>query len=228
VLILTPTVLVVDDDANICEALKIYLEPEGWVVVTVHDGGAAIKAIRNIRPQLLILDVMLPGETGWDILKQIREISALPVIMLTARSAGYDKVRGLNLGADDYIVKPFDPQELLARVKAVTRRSQPPAVIVFGSLEIDISRYQVKIAGHEVSLAPKELELLHWLASQPNLVFTRQQLLDSVWGYDFGGDTRTVDVHIKRLRTKLDCPHPDWDIRTIWSVGYKFFAQEGN
>ena len=225
---MTPTVLVVDDDVNICEALRIYLEPEGWEVVTVHDGGAAIKAIRCMRLQLLLLDVMLPGQSGWDILKQVRQVSALPVIMLTARGEGYDKVRGLNLGADDYIVKPFDPLELLARVKAVMRRSQPPDIIQSGSLELDISRYQVRLDGRDISLAPKELELLHWLASQPNLVFTRQQLLDSVWGYEFAGDTRTVDVHIKRLRTKLDCPHPDWDIRTVWSVGYKFFSQEGS
>lgn len=224
---MTPfTVLVADDDVNICEALRIYLEPEGWQVVAVHDGNSALTAIHNIRPQLLILDVMLPGQNGWEILAHVRENSALPVIMLTARGEGYDIVRGLNLGADDYIVKPFDPQELLARIKAILRRTQPPAVLHFQDLEIDISRYQVKVGGQEIALAPKELELLHWLASQPNRVFTRQQLLDSVWGYDFGGDTRTVDVHIKRLRSKLGCPKPGWDIRTIWSVGYKF-AWEG-
>lgn len=217
-----PLILIVDDDPNICEALRIYLEPEGWDVATVHDGNFALKAIRNLNPSLVLLDVALPGHSGWQILAEIRSLSKLPVIMLTARGETYDKVHGLNLGADDYIVKPFDPQELLARVKAILRRVRPDTLIEIDDLVIDITRFQVTLAGEEINLTPKELELLHTLAANPNRVFTRQQLLDQVWGYEYGGETRTVDVHIKRLRTKLHCPRESWDLQTVWSVGYKF------
>ncbi|MTI94058.1 MAG: response regulator transcription factor [Firmicutes bacterium] len=219
-------ILIVDDDPNICEALRIYLEPEGWDIATIHDGNSALKAIRKLNPSLVLLDVALPGQSGWQILGEIRSQSKLPVIMLTARGETYDKVHGLNLGADDYIVKPFDPQELLARVRAILRRVQPALQIELEDLRIDLERYQVSLAGEEVNLTPKELELLHVLAATPNRVFTRQQLLDQIWGYDYAGDTRTVDVHIKRLRSKLNCPRKHWDLQTVWSVGYKFVTRE--
>lgn len=221
-------VLVVDDDPNICQALRIYLEPDGWEVATVQDGTAALTAIHNLNPALVLLDVSLPGQDGWQVLATVRKQSDLPVIMLTARGETYDKVHGLNLGADDYIVKPFDPQELLARVRAVLRRFHSDEPLIYDDLQIDIAQYQVQLAGREVTLTPKELELLHALASHPNRVFTRQQLLDQVWGYDYAGDTRTVDVHIKRLRSKLTCPRKYWDLRTVWSVGYKFYTAEDN
>lgn len=219
-------ILVVDDDPNICQALRIYLEADGWDVASVHDGNSAIKAIRNLSPELVLLDVSLPGKDGWQVLAEIRQNSRLPVIMLTARGETYDKVHGLNLGADDYVVKPFDPQELLARIRALLRRLNQDDCLEYGDLYIDLSRYQVKVKGEDVSLTPKELELLHVLASQPNRVFTRQQLLDKVWGYDYDGESRTVDVHVKRLRNKLGCPREYWDLGTVWSVGYKFVSRE--
>lgn len=221
-------VLVVDDDANICQALRIYLESDNWEVATVNDGNAALTAIRNLNPALVLLDVSLPGQDGWQVLAEVRKHSSLPVIMLTARGETYDKVHGLNLGADDYIVKPFDPQELLARVRAILRRVRTEGRLEYGELVIDIDQFQVLVAGKEVTLTPKELELLYALASYPNRVFTRQQLLDQVWGYEYGGDTRTVDVHIKRLRSKLGCPGEKWDLKTVWSVGYKFATGKGS
>ncbi|HPP36774.1 MAG TPA: response regulator transcription factor [Clostridiales bacterium] len=220
------SVLVVDDDVNICELIRLYLEKEGYEVLAVHNGKSSLDVFTDFAPNLVILDIMLPGMDGWQVCREIRKISNIPIIMLTAKGETFDKVLGLELGADDYIVKPFDPKELVARVKAVLRRYERSDFdvreVVFPNLVINKSTYVVKLNGKEIDLPPKELELLYFLASNPNKVFTREQLLENVWGYDFYGDSRTVDVHIKRLREKIDQPGQVWQLKTVWGVGYKF------
>ena len=218
-------ILVVDDDKNICEVIKMYLESSGYNVKVANDGREAQEAFSNYKPDLVLLDVMLPYIDGIDVLKWIRKDSETPVIMITAKGETFDKVLGLELGADDYIVKPFEPKELMARVKAVLRRytseGDSREALTFDNLVIDINSYNVKYNGQEVKMPPKEFELLHFLASNKNRVFTREQLLCEVWGYDYPGDSRTVDVHVKRLREKI-AGGDNWQIETVWGVGYKF------
>ena len=219
-------ILIVDDDKNICEVIKLYLQKEGYKVTLAYDGQAGVEAFERNAPALVVLDIMMPRKDGWEVLKQIRKSSAVPVIMLTAKGETFDKVLGLELGADDYIVKPFDPKEFIARVKAVMRRSnmqeEENRQISYDDLLIDISNYTVSYKGAIVEMPPKEIELLFFLASHPNKVFTREQLLQQVWDFEFFGDSRTVDVHIKRLRKKLFDQGSNWEIKTVWGVGYKF------
>ena len=220
-------IMVVDDDENIAQLVRLYLEKEGFEVVSYSRGDSALTAFKSNPPALLLLDIMLPGMDGWQVCRAIRQISSIPIIMLSAKDETFDKVLGLELGADDYITKPFDPKELIARVKAVLRRGQPEQqdndMLSFPGLTISLSRYEVLYQGKQVEMPPKEIELFYFLASHPNTVFTREQLLEKVWGFDYFGDSRTVDVHIKRLREKLtDCEDLGWSIKTVWSVGYKF------
>jgi DNA-binding response OmpR family regulator len=219
-------ILVVDDDKNICEVIKLYLQKEGYKVTLAYDGQAGIEAFERSTPALVVLDIMMPRKDGWEVLKQIRKSSAAPVIMLSAKGETFDKVLGLELGADDYIVKPFDPKEFIARVKAVMRRAnmqeEENRQIIYDDLVIDISNYTVSYRGENVEMPPKEIELLFFLASHPNKVYTREQLLQQVWDFEFFGDSRTVDVHIKRLRKKLYDQGTNWEIKTVWGVGYKF------
>ena len=222
-------ILVVDDDKNICELLRLYLVKEGYNVTMVHDGSAALTEFDKLHPDLVLLDVMMPVMDGWEVCRKIRAKDNTPIIMLTAKGETYDKVLGLELGADDYIIKPFDSKELVARVRAVLRRFQPkPAAVVndekcasYPDLTVNLTNYSVTYKGIQVDMPPKELELLYFLAASPNQVFTREQLLDHIWGYEYIGDTRTVDVHIKRLREKIK-DHPHWSISTVWGIGYKF------
>ncbi len=220
--------LVVDDDANICEMVKIYLEKEGYEVKTASDGVEGVSFFKMYEPDLVLLDIMLPKKDGWQVCREIREISAKPIIMVTAKGEVFDKVLGLELGADDFMVKPFDMKELSARIKAVLRRYSPhdpsgdDEVIKFDNIEISLQKYELKLAGKSVDIPPKELELLYFLASNYNRVFTRDQLLDKVWGFDYLGDSRTVDVHVKRLREKLEGVSNKWVLKTVWGVGYKF------
>ena len=219
-------VLVVDDEKNIAELISLYLEKEGYDTRKVYDGIEAVKEFEAYDPHLILLDIMLPGMDGYDVCKEIRKTSDVPIIMLTAKGETFDKVLGLELGADDYIVKPFDTKELTARVKAVLRRSslreeKKSNKLEFPNITIDMDNYSVIYNEKTLELPPKELEVLFFLASNPNQVFTREQLLDQIWGYDFIGDTRTVDVHIKRLRDKFKSDDP-WSIKTVWGVGYKF------
>ena len=221
-------ILVVDDDAHIVELIKLYLEKEGFTVITANDGKKALEKFKSDSPSILILDVMMPEMDGWDVCREIRKTSNTPIIMLTAKGETFDKVLGLELGADDYMVKPFETKELIARVKAVLRRSDSkdsPAQqeINFVNLSINLSNYELKINDKIMEIPPKELELLFFLASNPNRVFTREQLLEEVWGFDYFGDSRTVDVHIKRLREKLELvTESNWQLKTVWGVGYKF------
>ena len=220
-------VLIVDDDMNICELVKLYLLKEGYDVMTVYNGIKGIEGFKEFAPNIVILDIMLPGIDGWQVCREIRKISNIPIIMITAKGETFDKVLGLELGADDYIVKPFEPKEVVARVKAVLRRYERKDTIdmqeiVYPNLVINRSNYTVKLNGKDVEMPPKELELLFFLASNPNKVFTREQLLEHVWGFDFYGDSRTVDVHVKRLREKVDLPDQIWQLKTVWGVGYKF------
>lgn len=219
-------ILVIDDDVNICELIRLYLEKEGYEVTTVYNGIKAMEVFKEFTPNIVILDVMLPGADGWQVCREIRKISNIPIIMLTAKGETFDKVLGLELGADDYMVKPFEPKELIARVKAVLRRYEHKDMdlqeIVYPNLVINKTNYIVKVSGKELELPPKELELLFFLASNPNKVFTREQLLEHVWGFDFFGDSRTVDVHVKRLREKLELENQMWQLKTVWGVGYKF------
>lgn len=219
------TVLIVDDDENIADVIKIYLESSGYSTKLCYDGKEAVDMFSENNPDLVLLDVMLPHMDGIDVLKAIRKDSQVPVIMLTAKGETFDKVLALELGADDYIVKPFEPKELVARVKAVLRRStadnQTKEKLDFDGLEVDMNSYTVIYKGNEVKMPPKEFELLYYLASNKNRVFTREQLLCEVWGYDYPGDSRTVDVHVKRLREKLQ-GGSNWQIETVWGVGYKF------
>ncbi len=223
-------ILIVDDDSNIAELISLYLTKECFETMIVEDGESAILAADSFRPNLLLLDLMLPGIDGYQVCREIRAKSTLPIIMLSAKGEVFDKVLGLEMGADDYMEKPFDPKELVARVKAVLRRYKPivhPPVdsnikcVEYPDLVINQTNYSVLYRGNPVEMPPKELELLYFLASSPNHVFTREQLLDQIWGYEYIGDTRTVDVHIKRLREKIN-DHQNWKIATIWGIGYKF------
>lgn len=224
-------VLIVDDDTNIVELIRLYLEKENFEVVVAYNGQAAVEAFKEEAPSLVILDLMLPIMDGWQVCREIRRISNIPIIMLTAKGETFDKVLGLELGADDYMVKPFDTKELVARVKAVLRRSETKDMkakkeIVYPNLAINLSNYELKLAGNVIEIPPKELELLYFLASNPNHVFTREQLLEEVWGFDYFGDSRTVDVHIKRLREKLEGIEGTWQLKTVWGVGYKFEVRQ--
>ncbi|MBR1496978.1 MAG: response regulator transcription factor [Oscillospiraceae bacterium] len=219
--------LVIEDDGNIAELLRLYLEKDGFDVSRAADGGEGVEMFRSFSPDLVLLDIMLPVMDGWSVLREIRKDSAAPVIMLTAKSETPDKVAGLELGADDYITKPFEPKELIARIHAVLRRSDEGGGkksnrLSFDKLVVDLDSYELIVDGRRVDTPPKELELLFHLASYPNRVFTRNQLLDEVWGFDYFGDSRTVDVHIKRLREKLEGVSEQWSVKTVWGVGYKF------
>ena len=221
-------ILLVDDDPNIRQLVRLYLEKEGFDVTEADRGDTALKEFKAAPPNLMLLDVMLPGMDGWQVCREVRKVSNIPIIMLTAKDETFDKVLGLELGADDYVVKPFDAKELVARIKAVIRRYQnggesTEKELAFPGLTINMSQYTVTYMGKEMDMPPKELELLYFLASHPGMVFTREQLLEQVWGYDFFGDSRTVDVHVKRIREKL-APGEEmgWCIKTVWGVGYKF------
>lgn len=221
------TVLIVEDDRNIADLLRLYLEKEGYTVVIAPDGMRGVEQFRTVHPSFVLLDVMLPGLDGWGVCRAIRAESQTPIIMLTAKSETEDKVNGLKQGADDYITKPFEMKEVLARIEAVLRRSgiEPEKSrrrLEFDKLVIDMDAFELTVDGKKVPTPPKEMELLYHLASTPNRVYTRNQLLDEVWGFDYFGDTRTVDVHIKRLREKLEGVSDQWDLKTVWSVGYKF------
>jgi len=218
-------ILIVDDEMHIAELIALYLEKEGYETNEVYNGKEAVSVFGDFSPHLVMLDLMMPGLDGYQVCREIRKFSAVPIIMLTAKGETFDKVLGLEMGADDYITKPFEPKELIARVKAVLRRyekndSNVDRLIVFPNLSINQTRYSATYHGKELDLPPKEFELLFFLASHPNQVFTREQLLDQIWGYEFVGETRTVDVHVKRLREKM--PYEDvWQIKTVWGVGYK-------
>ena len=226
-------ILIVDDDENIAELISLYLMKECYATKIVNDGEAALKIFPDFRPNLILLDLMLPGIDGYQVCRELRTISQVPIIMLSAKGEIFDKVLGLELGADDYMIKPFDSKELVARVKAVLRRYQAvpaPSVpteshqgkyVEYPDLVVNLTNYSVTYRGRSVEMPPKELELLYFLASSPNQVFTREQLLDHIWGYEYIGDTRTVDVHIKRLREKIK-DHADWALTTVWVIGYKF------
>lgn len=220
-------VLIVDDDVNICELLKLYLEREGYETYSSYSGNKAVELFREVTPDIVILDLMIPGIDGLQVCREIRKVSDIPIIMLTAKGETFDKVLGLEMGADDYIVKPFEPKEVIARIKAVLRRyerkdSGSQQEVVYPNLIVNLTTYSAKVAGQDIELTPKELELLYFLASRPNKVFTREQILEYVWGYDFLGDSRTVDVHVKRLREKIEVDNAKWQIKTVWGVGYKF------
>ncbi len=220
-------ILVVDDEKNICDLLRMYLEKEGYSVVIAYTGLDAVNIFASENPDLVLLDVMLPQLDGWQVCREIRKTSETPIIMLTAKDEVFDKVLGLELGADDYITKPFDTKELVARIKAVLRRTTQVKEtdikeVKYDKLTVNLSNYELIVDGVAVDTPPKELELIYHLASNPDRVFTRDQLLDDVWGFDYYGDSRTVDVHIKRLRDKLKGVSDEWELRTIWSVGYKF------
>ncbi len=220
-------ILIVDDDRNICELIKLYLEREGYETLCAYDGKEALKLFETNAPSLVVLDLMLPEIDGYSVCREIRKTSNIPVIMLTARGETFDKVLGLELGADDYMVKPFDGKELCARVKAVLRRYDSNSsegfkgTVVFPGLSVSIETFELKVNGKNADIPPKELELLYFLCSHPNQVFTRDQLLDRVWGFDYAGETRTVDVHVKRLREKLGESN-FWELKTIYGIGYKF------
>jgi two-component system OmpR family response regulator len=231
--------LVVDDDPNICEVVRLYARKEQFEVVTCHDGNQAASLFRKENPDVVVLDIMLPGRDGWEVCREIRAMSLVPIIMLTAKGEIFDKVQGFELGADDYVVKPFDPLELMARIHAVLRRAEAKKswgdavdkedrVVRVPGLEVSLSQYTVQVDGEKPAFTPKEVELLYYLASHPNRVFTREDLMEAVWGYDFNADVRGIDVYIKRIRKKLEPVSPEagqrrnWDIKTVWGVGYKF------
>lgn len=225
-------VLIVDDDENIAELISLYLMKELYETHIVYDGESALSSLQDFNPHLILLDLMLPGMDGYQVCREVRLRSSVPIIMLSAKGEVFDKVLGLELGADDYIMKPFDSKELVARVKAVMRRYAQAAIppvspkpsgnfVEYPDLRINLTNYSVSYKGRPVDMPPKELELLYFLASSPNQVFTREQLLDHIWGYEYAGDTRTVDVHIKRLREKIN-EHSSWEIATVWGIGYKF------
>lgn len=220
-------IMIVDDDSHIAELISLYLAKEGYETKEIYDGKEAVEQFSSFAPHLILLDIMLPGMDGYKVCTEIRKVSAVPIIMLTAKGETFDKVLGLELGADDYIVKPFEPKELVARVKAVLRRYEQKTsetdkkVLNYSNISINLSNYTVTYYGNNLDFPPKEFELLYFLAEHPNQVFTREQLLDKIWGYEYIGDTRTVDVHIKRIREKLN-QEDDWGIKTVWGVGYKF------
>ena len=219
-------ILLVDDDPNIVQLVRLYLEKEGYEVETADRGDTAVEMFRKNPPHLMLLDIMLPGMDGWAVCREIRRTSNIPIIMLSAKGETFDRVLGLELGADDYIVKPFEPKELVARINAVLRRSEIPEDthkrLTFDKLVIDLDSYELIVDGKKIDTPPKELELLYHLAATPNRVYTRNQLLDEVWGFDYFGDSRTVDVHVKRLREKVENVSDQWALKTVWGVGYKF------
>lgn len=221
-------ILVVDDDVNICELLRLYLEKDGFDVVVANDGEDALKCAQVHNPDLILLDITLPALDGWQVCREIRKTSNVPIIMLTAKGETFDKVLGLELGADDYVTKPFETKEVVARIKAVLRRSsenektEGSKEVRYDKLRINITNYELVVDGVQIDTPPKELELIYHLASNPNRVYTRDQLLDEVWGFDYYGDSRTVDVHVKRLREKLEGVSEKWSLKTVWGVGYKF------
>ena len=225
-------ILIVDDDVNICELLRLYLVKDGFDAEVITDGITALNTFETVQPDLILLDIMLPGMDGWQVCREIRKKSNVPIIMITAKGETIDKVIGLELGADDYIVKPFDAKEVIARINAVTRRvgtvNVEPEVkeVRYEKLSVNMTRYELKVNGKIIDTPPKELELLYYLASNPNRVYTRDQLLDEVWGFEYYGDSRTIDVHIKRLREKLEGISEKWALKTVWGVGYKFEAEE--
>ena len=225
-------ILVADDDSNIAELLRLYLEKEGFTVVIASDGEEAIAKFTHETPDLVLLDIMMPKLDGWQVLREIRKKSDSPIIMITAKGETFDKVLGLELGADDYVVKPFDSKEIVARIKAVIRRtgkttgSADSKEVSYDKLVVNMTKYELKVDGKAVDTPPKELELLFHLASNPNRVYTRDQLLDEVWGFEYYGDSRTVDVHVKRLREKLESISDKWTLKTVWGVGYKFEVKE--
>lgn len=220
-------ILIVDDETNICELLRLYIEKEGYTAVTAHDGETAVSLAQSENPDLVLLDIMLPKLDGWQVCREIRKTSETPIIMITAKGEVFDKVLGLELGADDYITKPFDMKEVVARVKAVLRRTgreQKSDVksVSYDKLTINLTTYELIVDGKPIDTPPKELELIYHLACNPNRVYKRDQLLDEVWGFEYYGDSRTVDVHIKRLREKLEGVSDEWSLKTVWGVGYKF------
>lgn len=225
-------ILIVDDDKNVCDLLKVYLEKEGYSTIISNNGNEAMVKFKSLHPDVVLLDIMIPGKDGWQVCQEIRRIADTPILMLSAKSEVFDKVLGLELGADDYIVKPFDAKEVLARIKAVMRRTQKVAKPIamqevnYDKLSVNLTRYVLKICGKVKETPPKEIELLFCLASNPNTVFTRDQLLDKVWGFEYYGDSRTIDVHVKRLRAKLDGVSDQWALKTVWGVGYKFEVRE--
>lgn len=224
------TILIVEDDANIRELLSLYLGQEGYVIETAQDGAEGLRAFKRCHPDLVLLDLMMPVMDGSQMLRELRAFSKTPVIILTAKGEVFDKVALLEMGADDYITKPFEMREVIARVRAVLRRfekEEESKKLIFDNLIIDKRSYNITVKGQKMEIPPKEIELLYFLASSPNRVFTRAQLLDDVWGFDYFGDTRTVDVHVKRLREKLQGVSDQWEIKTVWGVGYKFELAEG-
>jgi len=221
------TIMVVDDDVNICELLRLYLEKEGFRAVVMTDGAAAVENFDAVKPDLMLLDVMMPRLDGWQVCREIRKKSQCPIIMITAKGELFDRVLGLELGADDYVVKPFETKEVMARIKAVLRRcgisaEKKARIVEYDNLYINMENYELRVCGKVVDTPPKEMELIYHLASNPNRVYTRNQLLDEVWGFEYFGDSRTVDVHIKRLREKLEGVSGQWTLKTVWKVGYKF------
>lgn len=227
----TGKIMVVDDDQNICELLRLYIEKEGYEVDIANDGRQAIRVFEEANPDLILLDIMLPELDGWQVCREIRKKSQCPIIMLTAKGEVFDKVLGLELGADDYVVKPFEAKEVMARIKAVLRRlgkngAEAVKEVKYDKLSINLTNYELRVNGVQIDTPPKEMELIYHLASNPNRVFTRDQLLDEVWGFDYYGDSRTVDVHVKRLREKLEGVSDKWALKTVWGVGYKFEVKE--
>ena len=224
-------ILVVDDDVNICELLRLYIERDDYQVVIANDGEQAVELFNREQPDLVLLDIMLPKMDGWQVCKEIRKTSNRPIIMLTAKGELFDKILGLELGADDYIIKPFEAKEVIARIHAVLRRTgtneekEKVKEINWDKLSINLTNYELRVDGKYIDTPPKEMELLYYLASNPNKVFTRDQLLDKVWGFDYYGDSRTVDVHIKRLREKINGVSDQWSLKAVWGVGYKFDAK---
>ncbi len=223
-------IMVVDDDSNICELLRLYLQKEDFDTVIASDGAQAVALFDTEKPDLILLDVMMPRLDGWQVCREIRKKSQCPIIMLTAKGEVFDKVLGLELGADDYVVKPFETKEVIARIKAVLRRSgvadaKKKRIVEYDGLYINMENYELRVGGKTVDTPPKEMELIYHLASNPNRVYTRDQLLDEVWGFEYYGDSRTVDVHVKRLREKLDGVSSKWNLKTVWGVGYKFDVQ---
>lgn len=225
-------ILVADDDKNISELLRLYLEKEGYTVVIANDGEEALMKFNMDQPDMVLLDIMMPKLDGWQACREIRKKSECPIIMITAKGETFDKVLGLELGADDYVVKPFDSKEIVARIKAVLRRTGKSNVksdvkeVSYDNLVVNMTKYELKVGGEVVDTPPKELELLYHLASNPNRVYTRDQLLDEVWGFEYYGDSRTVDVHVKRLREKLEGVSDKWALKTVWGVGYKFEVKD--
>ena len=225
-------ILIVDDDENICELLNLYLKKDGFDTSTAYNGRQAVELAEKYNPDLILLDIMLPELDGWQVCREIRKKSEVPIIMLTAKGETFDKILGLELGADDYVTKPFDTKEVVARIKAVLRRSnesektEKKEEVRFDKLVINLTNYELVVDGKPIDTPPKELELIYHLASNPNRVYTRDQLLDEVWGFDYYGDSRTVDVHVKRLREKLENVSDKWSLKTVWGVGYKFEVRQ--